>query len=129
MKKLDHKRHSPFEVIEKVSTHAYRLQLPSDLKGIHNIFHVSLLEEVAPEHHPQRQLVPLPLIEIDGIDEYEVATILDSHHRKRRVEYLVCWVGYGPEDDTWLMVDQLQGSRELLDEFHGRYPRKPHARY
>ena len=33
----------PYEVIEKVGPLAYRLALPSDLKKIHNVFHVSML--------------------------------------------------------------------------------------
>ena len=43
-KKLDHKRLSPFTVTKVVSTHARQLGLPHNLRSIHNIFHVSILE-------------------------------------------------------------------------------------
>ena len=33
----------PYEVIERVRPVAYRLALPSELKRIHNVFHVSML--------------------------------------------------------------------------------------
>ncbi|GJR34471.1 putative reverse transcriptase domain-containing protein [Tanacetum coccineum] len=35
----------PFEIIEKVGSVAYRLDLPEDLKGVHDIFHVSNLKK------------------------------------------------------------------------------------
>ncbi|QRW26588.1 Retrotransposable element Tf2 protein [Rhizoctonia solani] len=40
--KLDPKQLGPFKVIEKISSHAYRLELPESLK-IHNVFYVGLL--------------------------------------------------------------------------------------
>jgi hypothetical protein len=129
MKKLDHKRHGPFEVVQKVSTHAYRLKLPSSLQRIHDVFHVSLLEKVAEDPFPQRRPDPPPPIEIEGEEEYEVASILDSRRRRNKVQYLVHWEGYGPEDDTWEPVGMLEGAHDLLDEFHKNYPKKPRAEY
>ncbi|KAG5719025.1 hypothetical protein E4T56_gene20411 [Termitomyces sp. T112] len=38
--KLNHKRLGPFKVLWKVSTHAYKLDLPLGLKGLHPVFHV-----------------------------------------------------------------------------------------
>ncbi|KAF8748741.1 hypothetical protein RHS01_10575 [Rhizoctonia solani] len=43
--KLDPKRLGPFEVLEKISSHAYRLKLPETLK-IHDVFYVGLLSKV-----------------------------------------------------------------------------------
>ncbi|KAF8751562.1 hypothetical protein RHS01_08343 [Rhizoctonia solani] len=43
--KLDPKRLGPFEVLERISSHAYRLKLPETLK-IHNVFYVGLLSRV-----------------------------------------------------------------------------------
>jgi Chromo (CHRromatin Organisation MOdifier) domain len=126
MKKLDHKKLGPFEISAKVSTHAYRLKLPSAFKAIHNVFHVVLLEKAFPDKYPQRKSRPPP-IEIDGEKEYEVAAILDSRKRRGNVQYLVRWAGYGPEDDSWEPRHLLEGATEALAEFHESYPQKPRA--
>jgi hypothetical protein len=33
----------PFEILKKISAVAYRLALPPNLSGIHNVFHISML--------------------------------------------------------------------------------------
>jgi hypothetical protein len=124
MKKLDHKRSGPFPITAKVSTHAYKLQLPQSFQGIHDVFHVSLLEKVNDNPYPQRVQPPPPPIEVEGTLEYEVVEILDSRRIRGKVLYLVRWLGYGPEDDTWEPPESLTGAQELLAEYHAAYPRK-----
>lgn len=128
MKKLDHRRLGPFKILKRVSTHAYRLELPTSLANLHNVFHVRLLERHAEEHFPERQPPPPPTIEIEGEQHYEVATILDSRIHRRKLMYLVRWEGYGPEHDTWEPSENLEGSQELVNDFHHLFPNKPHGR-
>ena len=125
MKKSDSKRAGPFPILAKVSTHAYRLQLLKSMRGIHDVFHVLLLEKVHKDIFPQRQQPPPPPIEIDSEQVYKVMDILDSRRRGRKVLYLVRWEGYGPEDDTWEPIKSLSRSKELLEDFHATYLNKP----
>ena len=39
---------SPFEILERVGTVAYRLALPPSLLGVHEVFHVSMLRKYTP---------------------------------------------------------------------------------
>ena len=39
----------PFEVLERVGTIAYRLALPPSLSGVHEVFHVSMLQKYTPD--------------------------------------------------------------------------------
>ena len=39
----------PFEILERVGTVAYRLALPSSLSGVHEVFHVSMLQKYTPD--------------------------------------------------------------------------------
>ena len=41
--KLMERRSGPFKVVAKVDTHAYCLELPSQWKNVHPVFHVSKL--------------------------------------------------------------------------------------
>ena len=76
-KKLDHRYLGPFKITEKISSHAYRLALPWDMK-IHDVFHVQLLEPYKQNRIVNRVQPPPPPIEIEGEKEYEVEAILDS---------------------------------------------------
>ena len=38
-----------FEVLERVGTVAYRLALPPSLSGVHEVFHVSMLQRYTPD--------------------------------------------------------------------------------
>ncbi|KAK6142451.1 hypothetical protein DH2020_022799 [Rehmannia glutinosa] len=50
--KLQPRYIGPFEILERVGDLAYRLALPPDLLGVHNVFHVSMLRKYVldPEH-------------------------------------------------------------------------------
>ena len=41
-----------------------------------------------------RSCLTPPAIEVDGVPEFEVHSIMDSRIRRRKLEYLVDWVGY-----------------------------------
>ncbi len=122
--KLDHRRLGPFKISEQINPVAFRLDLPAATK-IHNVFHVSLLEPYHEDTNPLRYQPPPPPVFIDNEEEFEVNDILDSRIRRRRVEYLIDWKGYGPQDRTWQTLDTLSHCMNLLKEFHTRYPMKP----
>lgn len=92
-KKLDYKYYDSYEITELIGNQVYRLKLPSLLKGIHNVFHVSLLE---PYHEDPIRAPELPsAIEVQGEDQYEVDQVLDSRIRYGKLQYLVKWTGLG----------------------------------
>ena len=39
----------PFEILERVGTVAYRLDLPHSISGVHEVFHVSMLQRYTPD--------------------------------------------------------------------------------
>ena len=98
-RKLDVRRLGPFAIVELVGKSAYRLQLPPSMQ-VHPVFHVSLLEPHVANTFPGR-VVPPPRPEIvDSFEEFEVLQILDSRIRRRRIQYLVDWVGYDASERT-----------------------------
>ncbi|QRW23855.1 Retrotransposable element Tf2 protein [Rhizoctonia solani] len=114
--KLDPKRLGPFEVLERISSHAYCLKLPETLK-IHNVFYVGLLSKV---HESPSQPFPErpPPETIKGEEEYEVEQIIDSKRQQGKWFYLIKWKGYGPEDNLWELEELLEHSQEEIQRFN-----------
>jgi hypothetical protein len=122
-KKLTAKYVGPFAVERVISPVAYRLRLPKTLK-IHPVFHVSLLQpwHVDPDMpHPPVLSRPPPVDEEE--DRFFVDSLLDKRQRKRgrgvSIEYLVRWRGYGPEDDMWINVKQIDD--DLVSEYEASH--------
>ena len=114
---LSEKFIGPYRVAERISSHAYRLDLPKWYL-IHNVFHVSLLEPYIPNAIDGRNQPAPPPVEIDGDEEWEVDTILDSkidHRYSKPLRYLVKWTGY---EETWEPASALENASDLVAEFH-----------
>lgn len=126
-RKLASKFLGPFSVISKISDVVYRLKLPSTLR-IHDVFHVSLLERYRPDTITGRRHIPPPPVTTpDGDIEYEVHKVLDSRifGRGQRLQYLVSWEGYGPEENSWEPAMNLENAPEAVAEFHRIHPSAP----
>src|SRR3954463_7821405 len=118
-KKLQHRYIGPYQIIQKVSPVAYKLELPDTLK-VHLVFHVSLLRPYKnPQDFPDQEppTTPPPPITIDNTPEYEVEHILDHRIRHKKPEYLVKWVGYPEYDATWEPLENLKNAEEALQEY------------
>ncbi|SOV09588.1 uncharacterized protein UDID_19016 [Ustilago sp. UG-2017a] len=114
-KKLDYRHLGPFSVSEVISSHAYRLQLPPSMK-IHNVFHVDRLEPYVANTIPNRVQPPPPPCKVD-------------HRYCDPLFYLVCWVGYGPDHNSWEPASNLTHASDLIAEFHTVNPTRPSPTY
>jgi hypothetical protein len=93
---------------------AFRLELPSNLK-IHNVIHMSLLKPVAPG--TSLSAPPTPIM-VDGDLEYEVESI--ASHRflgHGKLQFLVKWLGYGVEHNTWEPEANRANCPEKVSEY------------
>jgi hypothetical protein len=118
--KLEDKHFGPFAVTEKIGSSSFRLDLPPTWKKIHNIFHESLLLPYVTPSFPKQQDLqtqPPPKL-VEGEDKFQVDEILNSHVQAHKIQYLVKWLGYGPEDNTWEPTWHLTNTQQKIAEFH-----------
>jgi len=129
-KKLSEKYLGPYEIIAQPSPQSFTLHLPDTMRAAHPVFHVSMLEPATPNTFQQRSEPPPALVIIDRELEYEIFKIVDSkidHRRACKLLYKVIWLGYEDtnNDSEWLPATELEHAKELLNDFHLKYPSKP----
>jgi hypothetical protein len=123
-KKLASKFLGPFPITAKISEVVYRLKLPRHLR-IHDVFHVSLLQKYNQDTiEGRRQQPPPPIVMPQGDIQWEVRVVLDSrlHGRWKKLQYLISWEGYGPEENSWEPVENLQNASNAVKDFHRLHP-------
>jgi hypothetical protein len=50
--------------------------------------------------------------------EYEVDHIKDHRTSKKHgMQYLVSWLNYPPEEDSWELAEYLKGAQEAIDQY------------
>jgi hypothetical protein len=112
-------------VIERIGKVAYKVELPPNLK-MHNVFHVQLLKKYRDNGKVQP---PPPPIEIDDSLEYEVERVLGHRKVKRgkqiRKEFLVKWLGYEHEHNTWELEKHLTHCEDLLADYWANVATSP----
>ncbi|KAL2125782.1 hypothetical protein VTI74DRAFT_2758 [Chaetomium olivicolor] len=118
-KKLDFKKIGPFKIEEKVGNTNYRLSLPAAMRLRTNVFHISLLEPA-----PKNARLETDIEAEDEEEEWDVEEILDSRLNNGRLEYLVKWLDFGHEDNSWEPVKNLH-CPEKLEDFHRQNPERP----
>ena len=130
-KKLDWKN-AKFQVVEVISPHNVRLNVP---RGIHDVFHVDRLKLALENPLPSQgtdDWQPEAVISIDGEEEWEVEDIVAEVWRKngrRAHSFEVKWRGYAQTtvqrrealEDT-LALDRWEERTSHMRDAQGRLP-------
>ena len=103
----------PFQVIEQCGPVAYRLDLPTNLSTVHDVFHVSQLRKCL--RAPQ-QVIEVPDVQIGSdltYQEYPVQ-VLDQKGRstwRRTIKfYKIQWSNHTEDEATWESEDYLRAN-------------------
>ena len=103
-------------------THPEASTYTLDIKtNAYPVYHVSLLK---PHHANDNELFPSwrlaqpgPILTDEGLKEFFVEEIIDSRRRGHGWQFLVHWVGYGPEHNLWIPSSELTEC-EALDRWY-----------
>ncbi|GMP66376.1 hypothetical protein CsSME_00026758 [Camellia sinensis var. sinensis] len=94
----------PFEILEKIGEVAYRLALPPQLSGVHDVFHVSMLRKYEPDPSHVLDWTDLEVDEDASYEERPVR-VLDRRDQVLRGKTIplvkVLWKHHGVEEATW----------------------------
>ena len=114
----------PFEILERVDTVTYRLDLPPSMSCVHEVFHVSMLRMYTPN---QAHVVDWGEIEVDkdGTFEEGPVCIMDSRDqvlRRKTVRLVrVLWQHCGVEESTWEREDTMRATNPFLFRDEGTW--------
>ena len=114
----------PFELLERVGTVAYRLALPLSLSGVHEVFHVSMLQKYTPD---PAHVVDWRGIVVDTNGNFEegLVRIIDSQDQvlRRKTLRLVkaLWQHQGVKEATWEREDTMRSTYLFLFEDEGAF--------
>ena len=115
LKKLLPRWIGPYKVLEIVSPVSFRLELPAKSTA-HPVFHIAALKLYTEATDARKFDRPAPDI-INDVEEYEVEEILGKRVNRRRTEYLVKWVGYPHDENSWESVRNLNNALDLVNEY------------
>ncbi|KAJ9544983.1 LOW QUALITY PROTEIN: hypothetical protein OSB04_024690 [Centaurea solstitialis] len=109
----------PFKILERVGKQAYRLELPEEVAGIHDVFHVGYLGKCLGKHDER---IPLAEVKLDKRLTYveEPEAILNertANLRNKNVELvLVKWKHHRGPNWTWENKDEMKSKYLQLFE-------------
>jgi hypothetical protein len=97
---------------------------------VHPVFNVNLLVPAASDPYTGQRQPPPPLVEINGLEHFEVEEIVDSFTDcrgrgcKPRLRYVVRWAGYDvpTTEPAKAICEDVPG---MVRNFHRRSPDKP----
>jgi len=126
-RKLQKKRVGPYKILQKLSSLSYKLELPHELKdkGVHDVFHITLLTKAPADTMPNRTPTQPPPIVIEGVEELEVEEVINSRLKNRQLQYLVKWKGTTDMENSWEPQKNLTNAPDSIREFHDKHPDTP----
>ena len=120
-KKLAPRFVGPFTIESVLNPVSVRLSLPSSMHA-HPVFHVSQIKPVTVSPHTAPEPAPPPPQVLgDGDLAWEVNKVMDVRRYGRGFQYLVDWVGYQPEDRSWVPRSYFADDT-ALSEFYDANP-------
>jgi len=119
IEKLTERFVGPYKIKKIISSNAVELELPSTIK-IHLVVNVSRICRYVGQVEGQKKEQPA-LVIIEKEEEWKIERILNKQRVRGKDKYLVCWKGFTVESDTWEGRENLENTKEAIEEFKKEY--------
>ena len=114
-KKLMERYVRPYTIKEVVSSNMVKLRLPSSMR-IYPVVNVSQIVRYKEQMKEQKKEEG-KLVEVEGVEEWEVEKILNKKKIRGVNKYLIRWKRFTAEGDTWKRRENLKNAKKLIEEF------------
>ena len=110
--------YGPYWITKKISPVAYKVNLPSSLKNVHNVFHISKLKKYA--NRDENVRVVINDYTNQDLNEDDIESIIDNRVIRRGNneirQYLVQLKGQTVQNARWINEAQLKNCQTLLPD-------------
>ncbi|KAK8940810.1 hypothetical protein KSP39_PZI010800 [Platanthera zijinensis] len=114
--KLDPRYVGPFQILERIGVSAYRLDLPVNFSGVHEVFHVSQLRKCVRSNRQILSSVPQIQPNLSYVEE--PVRVLESQERVLRRKTIpmvkILWRNQDVESATWELESAMRESHPRL---------------
>ena len=107
----------PYRILERRGEVAYQLELPSNMVGIHDVFHVSQLKKCLRVPEEQASSEHIDIQEDLTYVEKPICILETSERRTRNKAIKFCkvqWSHHSEEEATWEREDELKAAHPHL---------------
>ena len=116
--KLTEKFVGPYKIKKIILTNIVELELPSTVR-IYPVVNISRICKYIGQVEEQKK--KQPALVIIGEEEQEVEKILNKQQIREKDKYLVWWKGFTADSDTWEGIENLENTKEVVEEFEREY--------
>jgi len=114
--KLASKYIGPYPVVRAVTRNAYEIDFPRKMRA-HRVVNLEFLRKYHKPDGYGRVYRPPPLWFDDDGDFYTPERIVGKRGKGNSRQYLVRWVGFPPEEDTWEPLKNLSLVPQLIEQY------------
>jgi hypothetical protein len=116
-KKLDYKYYESYKINMFINKQSYCLKLFVNMRKIHNVFHVFLLESCK-DLAKKKQT---SFIYVNDEKQWEIEQILNSRKYQEKLQYYIKWLNWNDINNEWLNANSINHASDLIAEYHEKY--------
>ena len=113
-KKIDHRQLNSFEIVKKIDTQTYELNLFEQYRFIHFVFHVSLFESWYNRDDANSKS---QTILMKNEKKWKISQMLDKRIRKNQSQYFIAWIDSSSYENSWKSMKHFENAKDAIVKF------------